>query len=230
MHMSRRYALFGSVLLAVLVCVLPAVALAQGEAVQKMRYGVEGGLTVSNFRYSHNLLDTDAKARLAFSAGGSVVIPLQELLDIRTGLRFVRYGSRFDFTTSGGSTNPRTGQFSIDQNYIALPVIIRGRDAMTGRTFLGAGAEVGYLLTAKAKIRDEFATGPPQETEETITSDMNKVNFSIVFSAGADFPVNGNLWFVDLRYGLGLIDTAKDAASEFNWKTRGFEVLIGGLW
>ena len=227
MHIIRGQSLGGSVALTGLICILPVAVFAQDVPMPKIRYGIEAGLTVSNFRYSHDFLQADSKARLAFSAGGSIVIPLQELLDIRTGLRFVRYGSRFDFNTGSSSANPPRGQFSIDQNYIALPVIIRGRDAMTGRTFLGAGAEVGYLLNASATIRDEFTL---RETTETLTSDMNRLNFSLVFSAGADFPVNENLWFFDLRYGLGIVDTAKQDAFEFNWKTRGFEVLVGGLW
>lgn len=212
-------------LLAGLLCSTATTVAAQGPPVRKVRYGVETGLTVSNFSYSHDFLQADARSRFAFSLGGAAVIPLQEYLDIRTGIRFARYGSRFDYDDG---TRMRT--LSVNQNYVAVPVIVRGRDAMTGRTFFGMGGEVAYLVSANAKTREDFTSGPPTETEESITSDVHSFNFSLVFSAGAEFPVNDALWFVDFRYGVGFVDTADEDAFGLTWKTRAIEVLVGGLW
>lgn len=196
---------------------------------ERVLYGVEAGLSVSRLGFSESFLQAETKARLHFSGGGALVIPLAQDFDLRTGLRFVRYGSRLDYDTGAGPGQQMV-EFTVRQDYLSVPAILRWRDSLTGRTFVGAGVEGGALLEAEAELKEFFPSGPPTTSKEDIRGDMEPINFSVLFSAGAEFPVGAGFWHMELRYGLGLIETARSDAYEFNWKTRSFEVLFGGLW
>jgi hypothetical protein len=225
----RRAAWRLALAVAVLLVLAPRAAPAQ-EAEARRLYGIEGGLNLSRLRFSEEFLQAETAMRLHFSAGGAAVFPLGQDFDLRTGLRWIRHGSRLDFESGPSSPAPRTGEFTVTQDYIGVPAMLRWHDSMTGMTFYGTGLEADYLIGASAKVQEFFPSGPPSSVEGSILGDLERFNLSLLFTAGAEFPVGVNFWHMELRYSLGLTDVAKDGAYDFNWKTAGLEILFGGLW
>lgn len=212
----------------------------------RVRLGLEAGLNQAKATWAidPDILDLDTDYRPAWSAGVALDVPLASQLSIGSGLRYIEYGDRMEVgivSVGGGAHFERHWAW----RYLALPVHLRFRPAAARGFFVGAGPEVGYLLTVWHQedvtnrgapfAVNRPAAGPAANIFEdvgTFFSDPRGAyrpwNLALSGGVGYEFPLAGHTGIVEARYAHGLLDIAR--SDQLKRQTRGFEALLGFLW
>jgi hypothetical protein len=212
----------------------------------RVRLGFEAGLNQAKATWAidPNILDLDTDYRPAWSAGLALDVPLAPQLSIGAGLRYIEYGEQAEVdivSIAGGAHYERHWTW----RYVAIPVHLRFRPAFARGFFVGAGPEVGYLLTMRHEesvtvwgipvTAGRPAAGPAATIFEdvgTFFSDPRGAyrpwNLALSGGVGYEFPFVGHKGIVEARYAHGLLDIARSDRLES--QTRGFEALVGFLW
>ncbi|ABQ03163.1 porin family protein [Flavobacterium johnsoniae] len=153
---------------------------------QQTRFGVKGGLNLSNWAGGDV---SDTKALVGFHVGGFAEIKIIEKLAIQPELLFSTQGTKFD----GGAF---LGDFDVKTNYLNIPVL--AKYYIVEKFSVEAGPQLGILLSAKSNgedVKDGFKT----------------VDFGFNLGAGYHFTDNVS---VNLRYTIGLSPLADNADIE----------------
>ncbi|WDF58921.1 porin family protein [Flavobacterium sp. KACC 22758] len=153
---------------------------------QQTRFGVKGGLNLSNWAGGDV---SDTKALVGFHVGGFAEIKIIEKLAIQPELLFSTQGTKFD----GGAF---FGDFDVKTNYLNIPVL--AKYYIVEKFSVEAGPQLGILLSAKSNgedVKDGFKT----------------VDFGFNLGAGYHFTDNVS---VNLRYTIGLSPLADNADIE----------------
>lgn len=153
---------------------------------QQTRFGVKGGLNLTNF-VGGDVENTNSL--VGFHVGGFAEIKIIEKLAIQPELLFSTQGTKVD----GGAF---FGDYDIKTNYLNIPVL--AKYYIVEKFSVEAGPQLGVLLSAKADgedIKDGFKT----------------VDFGFNLGAGYHFTENVSL---NLRYTIGLSPLADDADIE----------------
>lgn len=153
---------------------------------QETRFGVKGGLNLSNWA-GGDVRDT--KALVGFHVGGFAEIKIIEKLAIQPELLFSTQGTKID----GGTF---LGDFDVKTNYLNIPVL--AKYYIVEKFSVEAGPQLGILLSAKSDgedVKDGFKT----------------VDFGFNLGAGYHFTENVS---VNLRYTIGLSPLADNADIE----------------
>jgi hypothetical protein len=153
---------------------------------QQTRFGVKGGLNLSNWAGGDV---EDTKSLVGFHVGGFAEIKIIEKLAIQPELLFSTQGTKID----GGSF---FGDFDVKTNYLNIPVL--AKYYIVEKFSVEAGPQLGVLLSAKSEgedVKDAFKT----------------VDFGFNLGAGYHFTENVS---VNLRYTIGLSPLADDADIE----------------
>ncbi len=153
---------------------------------QQTRFGVKGGLNLSNWAGGDV---EDTKSLVGFHVGGFAEIKIIEKLAIQPELLFSTQGTKID----GGSF---FGDFDVKTNYLNIPVL--AKYYIVEKFSVEAGPQLGVLLSAKVDgedVKDSFKT----------------VDFGFNLGAGYHFTENVSL---NLRYTIGLSPLSDDADIE----------------
>ncbi len=141
---------------------------------QETRFGVKGGLNLSNFTGA----STDLRA--SFHVGGFAEIKVIERLAIQPELLYSSQGARYH--VDGSSDSGRA--YKLD--YINIPVL--AKFYVTKEFTVEAGPQIGFLVSAKNEDRD-------------IKDAFKGTDFGFNFGAGYNFTDN---FSVGLRYTVGV--------------------------
>jgi Outer membrane protein beta-barrel domain len=183
-------------MLAVIWLVTPSTASAQ--------VGVLVGLSRANLKIDpEEAVKPDS--RTGFVAGLSFNMPIQDMFSVEVDALFAQKGAKF---TEGGDI------FKVKLNYVDFPVL--------GKINLNGSAPVGvHLLIGPSfnfKVSEKF--DPPDEGN--LEDQVEKMETTLVIGGG----VHASKVRLDLRYGVGLSNIAKDSGSE-KVKNRVFSILVG---
>ncbi|MCD0466627.1 porin family protein [Flavobacterium sp. ENC] len=152
---------------------------------QKTRFGVKGGLNLSNWAGGDV---EDTKSLVGFHVGGFAEIKIIEKLAIQPELLFSTQGT----TIEGGFG----GDFDVKTNYLNIPVL--AKYYIVEKFSVEAGPQLGVLLSAKLDgedVKDSFKS------------------VDLGFNLGAGYNFTDNL-SINLRYTIGLSPLADDADIE----------------
>jgi hypothetical protein len=144
---------------------------------QDVKFGLKGGVNFATFS-GKDVENVDSKT--AFHVGVLAEIPLLDKFSLQPELLY---------SVQGIKENDDIAEFKL--NYLQLPLI--GKYYVTDEFSLEAGPQVGFLLSAKAKVEGEG--------EGDIKDDMNKTDFGLNFGLGYTL---GNRLNVNARYNFGL--------------------------
>jgi len=106
-------------------------------------------------------------------------------------------------------------------DYLAIPIIGKAvLPAGTMNIFIGAGPEIGMLLSAKETTKIEGVGESSEETTD-VKDDFESTDLGLVIAGGVEIS---NL-IIEARYVLGLSDIAKD--KEQKAKNSTISILVG---
>lgn len=153
---------------------------------QQTRFGVKGGLNITNFSG-----DNDSNALVGFQLGGFAEIKVIERLSIQPELLFSTQGASFDAI---GNNN----DIDYKLNYINIPVL--AKFYITKQFTVEAGPQLGFLVSAKRDgndIKDNYKS-----------TDLG-------FNFGAGYNITDN-FSVNLRYTVGLSNVGDYDTDDFD--------------
>ncbi|HVP14374.1 MAG TPA: porin family protein [Terriglobales bacterium] len=207
----------------------------------RARVGLEAGLNEARATVSPGSFGLDPGYRPAWSGGVILDIPIRSRLSIEAGARYLGYDEKTtaDFISKGGGASFWR---HLRLGYLSVPVQLRVHTARG--FFLGAGPEVGYLLSTwhedggtvaapfSASRRAAQPTSTIIEDVGTFFSDPKGMyrpwNVSLSGGLGYEFPLHGHAAILEARYARGLTDVAR--SDQLDRQTRGYEALLGFLW
>jgi hypothetical protein len=154
---------------------------------QQTRFGVKGGLNLSN--WSGGDARDYTKALVGFHVGGFAEIKIIEKLAIQPELLFSAQGAKIE-------ADGFFSDYDVKTNYLNIPVL--AKYYIVDKFSVEAGPQLGVLLSAKADgedVKDGFKT----------------VDFGFNVGAGYHFTDNISL---NLRYTIGLSPLSDNADIE----------------
>ncbi len=166
---------------------------------QDVKFGLKGGLNVSNF--SGDTEGIDFKSRFGFNAGGFVEIKFSEKFALQPEILYSTQGAKvknFDLDVDGIGTVNADVAFNLA--YINVPVMFKYFAAE--KFSLEAGPQIGFLVSAETKTKVEGYGSSKVDIKDNFES----IDFGLNLGAGYDFTENLS---VGARYNLGLANIAK---------------------
>lgn len=201
--------------IAVLMSLAPTAALAQD-----ITWGGKIGLNMSNLNTN---VDVDFKSKICYTAGVFVTIGLMNALTFQPELLYSNKGAKYEETFEG-----QIFKIAVILNYLEMPLLFKYNFGMMGDSQwmpnVYAGPYAAYRLNGKFKVKYDGQT----ETEDIESDEMNTMDYGLVLGAGLDVPAGGGKISLDLRYSLGLANTAKNEPGQ-NEKTRNrvLQAMVG---
>ena len=153
----------------------------------QVRFGAKAGINLANLTGKTAGEKETADSKTGFHIGGVVDIPVSEKFSISPELNFDQWGAQ---QSESGST------LKLNLNYINLPILAK---VNIGGFGIYAGPQVGFLISANAKMDDE---------EEDIKEQFKSTDFGAVF--GAEYNLAYGI-FLSARYNLGLAKITEDS-------------------
>jgi hypothetical protein len=104
-----------------------------------------------------------------------------------------------------------TGKMERDLGYLDIPIILQLAQRRDGGFRIGAGPQIGILLSAK----DRYAGVTPQGTPVTVENDIEKATerFDAGVAFDAEYKFTGFPLAIGVRYYYGLTDAMKNSGS-----------------
>lgn len=175
-------------------------AIAVSSLTFAQQFGAKAGVSVSSLSEDATL--SDQKSKVGFNAGLFMNAPLGQNFSIQPELLYSQYGDKAEATIA---SNKYSYTRSLD--YITVPVMFQYN--ATPEFYLEAGPELGFLVSAKNKVKNETTGNTVTETSN-YKDDLNGFNFGLGLGAGYYFTPNIGL---TARYVAGFTDIAKDRPS-----------------
>ncbi|OXG04435.1 outer membrane protein with beta-barrel domain [Flavobacterium araucananum] len=170
---------------------------------QDVKYGVKGGLNLSNFFGDVG----DFKLRAGFNAGVFVEVKLSEKFAIQPEVLYSQQGAKFKISGSyfdGPNYNFFRTTFKYNLGYVNVPVMFKYYPVK--KFAIEAGPQIGFLVSADGKSKTDDVT-----TEISIKDFYNTIDFGLNLGAGYDLTENIS---VGARYNFGLANIAKTEAGD----------------
>ncbi len=124
------------------------------------------------------------------------------------------------FTQLGAQINNKTNDINL--NYIQVPVLLTyflGDKGNSVRPKVFVGPHVNFLLAAKDRNGNDISG-------ESNNPNYNSIDGGLTLGAGFNYRIQNKIWLnVDARYGLGLVDITKSAATEL--RNQNFGINVG---
>ncbi len=148
-------------------------------------FGLKGGLTAANVKFSGGGVTMSMKTKIGFYAGAMAEIGFAENFALQPELYFSALGSKADFTEFTSK---------LDLGYLNVPVLFKYRN--NGFAAF-AGPQIGFLMSAKSSAEGE---------KEDVKEDFKSTDFSGIVGVGYTLS---NGFGLDARYQIGLSSIAK---------------------
>lgn len=146
---------------------------------QSTRFGVKGGLNISNFTGYQE----DVKSLVGFHIGGFAEIKLAKKFAIQPEFLFSTQGTTIEGYNGDSNT-------TVKVNYLNIPIL--AKYYITDAFSVEAGPQIGFLLSAKIRGED-------------INDLFKSTDYGLNLGIGYDFTEN---FALGLRYTIGLSDIA----------------------
>lgn len=177
---------------------------------QDTRYGVRGGLNISNF-FADEPDDTNLRAGYNFALTTKSSL-IEDMLYLQAEL---------GYSTKGSKVEGQLGEASLNLGYIDLPVMLSF--SFANLISIEGGAYAGYLVNSS--ISGQTSTGT-NFSSEISTSDFNRLDYGLAFGASIDLqPIT-----IGARYNYGLQNIIdNDMANFLGSKARNsvFQIYVG---
>ena len=187
----------------VLATALVAIPFLSQAQMDDSRFGIKGGLNVSNF-YRDKV--GDQNARFGFNVGLFTELAVGESFSIQPELLLSTKGNRATYGTDDGVLDlvGAEGEVKTNLTYIDIPILAKVTIGEVINVHVGPYAS--YLIGANASTDGDLASG---------SKDLNRDNFkSWDYGLAAGLGVDLEAVTIGARYNLGLVNVAKSTAAE----------------
>ncbi|MCV2484193.1 PorT family protein [Flavobacterium sp. SH_e] len=171
---------------------------------QELKYGVKGGLNLSNFTG-----DTDGvnlKSKAGFDFGGFVEIKLSDKFSIQPELLYSTQGSKAKDQVQQVDDILYNADVCFNLSYLNMPVMFKYYVA--DKFNVEVGPQIGFLTSAKTKTTLDGYSGSHEMDVKDI---FESIDFGLNLGTGYDFTDHLS---VGLRYNLGLANIAKTESGD----------------
>ena len=179
---------------------------------QETRFGVKGGLNISNLGGD---VDNNS-AIVGFHVGGFAEIKLSEKFAIQPELLFSTQGSKIEDSGEDYSVEDK-----LNLSYINLPIM--AKFYVAPKFSLEAGPQIGFLVSAKEKYEETYF-GETISSDEDVKDDFKSIDFGLNLGAGFDFTEN---FSAGVRYNIGLSNIADAGESDYKLNNNVISVSVG---
>lgn len=160
---------------------------------QDVKYGIKGGLNVSNFSNS----DEDLTSKTGLNIGGFAEIKIWDDFFIQPELLYSGQGAIVENVHTEG----HTGDIRFNLAYINVPVMFKYQ--IFQNFSIGAGPQIGFLASAKSKTKID---GFDRSYKMDVKDFFKPIDFGFNFGASCDFTENVSF---EARYNFGRANIAK---------------------
>ena len=158
------------------------------------------------------------KSLIGFNGGLYLDVKVSKLITLSFQPTYTQEGTRV-FYSIPWEKEP-VDSLRIRLNYFTVPILVKV-SSVNQRFYALAGVETGFLLDGYVEGGDE---------KQSLTDEISKFNFSIVFGAGLRFPLKFGRLFLELRYAQSIIDLT-DEPNDLSYvpriKTAGLRFNVG---
>jgi len=173
----------------------------------QLKYGVKGGLNISNLKMTFSGTTITNQNRTGFMVGGFAVYSINDKISIQPELLFAQYGCKLDGEMWYSDTD-----IDLKQNYLSIPIMF---NYSLGAITLSVGPQIGYLLSADVDV----------DTDGVDPMDFfNTMDFGITMGGAYEFE---NGFGIGARYYLGTSNIGSDdfTGGEGTLKSKAFQIL-----
>ncbi|MCK4585576.1 PorT family protein [candidate division WOR-3 bacterium] len=185
---------------------------------------LKGGISLGKMCWEAEIpeeLDQDRSFNLGPNIGATFGIALTDLIELETGIGFIRKGEKAEGTVLFDTVDLNY-EVTFTFDYLTIPALAKIKLPIftNVRPYGIAGVSIGIPLSAKVYEKMEFM-GETADTTIDIKEDV-KMDFGLNVGAGVEFSMGNFLPFVEFIYDFGLVDIAKfeDGAEETKEATR----------
>ncbi|MBP1224737.1 porin family protein [Flavobacterium sp. 1355] len=179
------------------ILIIAAVLMFGLSNAQEAKFGLKGGLNISNF--SGDTEGIDFKSRIGFNVGAFLEIKLSDKFAIQPEVLYATQGATADDFVDLESGI--TGDVAFKLNYINIPVMFKYYVAE--KFNIEAGPQIGFLTSAKTTTKLNGYSG---KHDMDVKDMFESIDFGLNFGAEYDFTEHIS---AGLRYNLGLANIAK---------------------
>ena len=203
-----------------LVLILISVSTAQ------VKFGATYGITSSNMSVDpEDPDDLSSDSKLGFTIGGVIEYPINDNLNLRSGLSITQKGSEFNADILGIKLESSTNLL-----YLTIPVLAQYKLNSAGNTLYGLGGlDIGLLMSAdlESKITGEFLwISFDSDTSFSIKDSLSSTDIALNIGAGYMMERGYSKIYVEILYSLGLLDI-DSVDDDVALKTKGIIVGVG---
>jgi len=176
----------------------------------QVKYGAKAGINLAKVSGKNEGEKESFDSKVGLHIGGLVEIPVSEKFSVMPELNFDQWGGK---TEESGMT------ISMNLSYINVPILAKYNAGGFG---IYAGPQIGFLMSAKAKVGDEDDNGD-------LKDQLKGTDFGAVF--GAEYNLAYGI-FLSARYNLGLARINDESTDDDYFKnsaiTFGVGIKFGG--
>ena len=201
-----------------LVLILISVSTAQ------VKFGATYGITSSNMSVDPDSGDS-FDSKLGFTIGGVIEYPINDNLNLRSGLSITQKGSEFNADILVLKLESSTNLL-----YLTIPVLAQYKLNSAGNTPYGLGGlDIGILMSANSESKttgELFGLNFDSDTTFSIKDSLSSTDIAFNIGAGYMMERGYSKIYVEILYSLGLlnIDTVDDNVAV---KTKGIIIGVG---
>ena len=171
-------------------------------------------------------LSVQPNSRVGLDIAAVVNVGVTEAFSIQPELHFIQKGFKLKLDFFGDEEETNT-----NLNYLEIPVLAKyafGSESIQG--FILGGPALGFGLSGKTKFKSSG-----QEDKEDVNFGSNEdelktVDFGLAIGGGLGIPASTGLFFIDVRYLLGLANLSnEEGTGASTLKNRGVNVALGIL-
>ena len=183
-----------------------------------VKFGILGGINITNAEIKDGPLGFNQKTRLSFSGGVFAELVLNDIsvLDLRA--MYMQKGVKYE-----GSLATLT----VLVDYLRIPALIKIRVSNSGvKPFIFAGPDLGIRLRAKVV---EKAFGVEVEDED-LEDDIELLDFAFDLGGGIELPMSSVTFLVQALYSISwtnIVKESEEPGRPGSMRTRGFIILSG---
>ncbi len=190
-------------LFTVLVVITLVASFAAAQDVAVTGFGPKAQLNLASISGDQS---SDLKMTVQFAVGGFLTVSLMPELDLQGEVLYDQKGAKVDVT--GGET--------MTLGYIEGNLLAKYNIPMEGdiKPAIFAGPSLGILMSASYGSED-------------IKSDLESLDYGVIFGAGVTIPAGDGSVLIDARYNLGLANIRKTGGSVISNQNQVISLSVG---
>lgn len=162
-----------------------------------VKFGLKAGLNIANLNFSGDVTPS-TKAIPNLHIGAFLEVGINQKWAFQPELIYSMQGAKFDLVYVDG-TDVYNTENTFKLNYLNIPLMFKYTE---NKLFFEAGPQIGFLTSAKLKVRVEGLGSDEQDAKEIFKEIDYGLNFGVGYNFSEQLAAN-------VRYNIGLNNIAE---------------------